>query len=248
VPVKSGSVAKALYWDTADPYHYARIYPQTSGKDVLIVGGEDHKTGQGDPDSCFNRLLAWAEQRFPVSGDVAYAWSGQVMNPVDGLAFIGHNPIDERNVYISTGHSGNGMTYGTIAGLLIPDLILGRPNPWAALYDPSRIALRAMPELLLENLNVAVRYGEYLTPAEMQSPKKLARGEGAIVRRGLKKVAVYHDEMGVMHEFSAICPHLSCVVQWNTVEKTWDCPCHGSRFEATGAVVNGPALGGLKPV
>jgi Rieske Fe-S protein len=148
-------------------------------------------------------------------------------------------------VYIATGDSGNGMTHGTIAGMLITDLIEGRENPWASLYDPSRITLRAASEFTRENVNVVAQYKDLVTPGEIDAPGQVKRGQGAILRRGLKKVAIYRDDGGAIHELSAYCPHLGCVVQWNASEKTWDCPCHGSRFSAQGAVVNGPAIIGL---
>jgi glycine/D-amino acid oxidase-like deaminating enzyme/nitrite reductase/ring-hydroxylating ferredoxin subunit len=234
-------VTRALYWDTAEPYHYVRL-----SKDVLIVGGEDHKTGQED-DSLdrFNRLEAWARQRFPI-GAVEYRWSGQVMEPVDGLAYIGRNPGDKGHVFVATGDSGHGMTHGTIAGMLIGDLILGRPNEWERLYDPSRKSLRSAVEYVRENVNVAKQYIDYLTPGEVGSEGDIRPGEGAIIRHGLKKLAVYRDESGTLHRASAVCPHLGCIVRWNSLERTWDCPCHGSRFSVTGSVLNGPALGGLE--
>jgi Rieske Fe-S protein len=168
------------------------------------------------------------------------------MEPVDGLAFIGRNPLDSDNVFIVTGDSGQGMTHGTIAGRLLSDLIAGRENEWASLYDPSRITLRAGVEYAKENLNVAAQYADYLTGGEVESVEEIAAGEGAILRRGLKKIAVHRDETGALHELSAVCTHLGCIVAWNSKEKTWDCPCHGSRFAATdGHVVNGPAIKAL---
>jgi Rieske Fe-S protein len=169
------------------------------------------------------------------------------MEPIDGLAFIGRNPDDEANVYVATGDSGNGMTHGTIAGMLLTDLILGRPNEWAGLYDPSRVKVGAAKEFVRENLNVAAQYADLVMPGEISGPEEVPRGSGAIDRRGLQKVAVYRSESGQIHELSAVCPHLGCIVRWNGVEKTWDCPCHGSRFAPDGHVLNGPALTGLSP-
>jgi Rieske Fe-S protein len=178
---------------------------------------------------------------------VTYRWSGQVMEPVDGLAFIGPNPGDAPNVYIATGDSGNGMTHGTLAGMLLADLIQGRENEWATLYDPARVTLRAAKEFASENLNVAAQYADYATPGDVDSPDAIQPGEGAVIRRGLAKVAVYRDEAGALHERSAVCTHLGCVVAWNAGEKSWDCPCHGSRFDPFGRVVNGPAISDLAP-
>ncbi len=162
------------------------------------------------------------------------------------MAFIGRNPGD-KNVYIATGDSGHGMTHGTIAGILITDLIQGRHNDWAQLYDPSRKTLKAAGEFTRENLNVARQYIELLTPGDVKNTDLIPLGHGAVMRRGLKKIAVYKNEAGDIYEFSAVCPHLGCIVDWNNTEKTWDCPCHGSRFQATGKVINGPANSDLTP-
>jgi glycine/D-amino acid oxidase-like deaminating enzyme/nitrite reductase/ring-hydroxylating ferredoxin subunit len=247
VRVPRDSVAPGLYWDTLDPYHYLRVRAQ-DGDDMLIAGGEDHKTGQMDdsPDR-LARLTAWVHERFSLALRPEYAWSGQIMRPFDGLAFIGPNPGDQQNVYIATGGNGNGMTHGTIAGLILTDLILGRHNPWAALYSPSRVTFGAAGEFARENLNTAAQYLDLLTGGEIASSAELPSGAGAILREGLKKVAVYRDERGTLHRFSASCPHLGCIVSWNPTEKTWDCPCHGSRFGACGNVMNGPAGAGLTP-
>jgi glycine/D-amino acid oxidase-like deaminating enzyme/nitrite reductase/ring-hydroxylating ferredoxin subunit len=240
--IPDGSVTRALYWDTPDPYHYVRLHSLDKKSDLLIVGGEDHKTGQkDDAKKRFGILERWTRARFPMIESIDYRWSGEVMEPVDGLAFIGRNPLDEKNVYIVTGDSGNGMTHGTIAGILLTDLILERENEWATLYDPARKTLSALPEYAKENLNVAMEYTELITPGDVESVDEIRPGYGAVIRRGLTKVAVYRDEEGMVHERSAICRHLGCVVKWNTLESTWDCPCHGSRYDAYGKVLQGPA-------
>jgi glycine/D-amino acid oxidase-like deaminating enzyme/nitrite reductase/ring-hydroxylating ferredoxin subunit len=244
--VPKGSVTRALFWDTPDPYHYVRL--QDSGADeVLIAGGEDHKAGQADDaDDRFERLEAWTRERFPMAGETEFRWSGQIMEPIDGLAFIGRNPANQ-NIYVVTGDSGNGMTHGTIAGILLTDLISERVNEWAGLYDPGRICLRAAPEFARENLNVVAQYAGYATPADIAEEHEIASGTGGSIRHGLKKVAAYRDTHGVLHKRSAICPHLGCIVNWNATEKTWDCPCHGSRFDPFGKVLNGPANVDLGP-
>jgi len=241
VRIPKNSVTRALYWDTGDPYHYLRLQREDD-YDVLIVGGEDHKTGQeNDGNERFARLEQWTRERFPQSLDVEYRWSGQVMEPVDGLAFIGRNPLDEDNVYIATGDSGQGMTHGTIAGMLLSDLIQGRKNRWEDLYSPSRIRLKSLPEYASENINVAGQYADYVTAGDIKSESELQPDEGAIMRDGVSKIAVRRDESGNVHKLSAVCPHLGCIVAWNSTEQTWDCPCHGSRFSAEGRVYQGPA-------
>ena len=243
MPVPSGSVPKVLAWDTGDPYHYIRtITNYAGGSDLLIVGGEDHKTGQAtDTEERFARLVSWTRERFPHATHAVIHWSGQIMEPVDYLAFIGHNPADNSNVYLATGDSGNGLTHGTIAGLLLRDLILGRTNPWATLYDPSRKTMLALKDFASENANVAAQYTSWFTGGEVRSVEAIVPGSGAIMRQGMKKLAVYRDSVGTLHTCSATCPHLGCIVEWNRTEGTWDCPCHGSRFDAYGHVINGPA-------
>jgi glycine/D-amino acid oxidase-like deaminating enzyme/nitrite reductase/ring-hydroxylating ferredoxin subunit len=239
--VPKGSITRALYWDTLDPYHYIRLQTYDD-RDILIVGGEDHKTGQAnDCVDRFARLEQWTRERFPQIGDVEFRWSGQVMEPADYLAFIGRNPLDSDNVFIATGDSGQGMTHGTIAGILLTDLIQGRKNRWEDLYSPSRVTLRALTDYASENINVAGQFADYLTAGDIQSVNELKPGQGAVMREGLSKVAVYRDDSGAIQRRSAVCPHLGCVVSWNACERTWDCPCHGSRFSAEGRVYNGPA-------
>lgn len=240
--VPRGSVTRALFWDTPDPYHYVRIQSLEDGDDLLISGGEDHKSGQKDDANVrFAALERWTRTRFPMIEKIEYRWSGEVMEPVDGLAFIGRNPLDDDNVFIATGDSGNGMTHGTIAGMLISDLITHRENEWATLYDPSRKTLRALGEFAKENINVAEQYADLVTPGEIESIDDIPVDSGRVVRRGLKKIAVYKDEKGETHSLSAVCRHLGCIVDWNSLEKTWDCPCHGSRFDKQGKVIMGPA-------
>ena len=150
--------------------------------------------------------------------------------------------MDEPNVYIATGDSGNGMTHGTIAGMVLTDLIQGRDNAWATLYEPSRKTLGALKIFAKETLNVAAQYAGWVTPGDVKKDVLVPPGSGAVIRRGLKKIAVYRDDAGKLHEMSAVCPHLEGIVAWNPAEKTWDCPCHGSRFDRFGKVVNGPAI------
>ncbi len=245
--VRAGLVPRGLYWDTADPYHYVRVHP-VEGGELLIVGGEDHKTGQADDGARrVAELEAWARARFPGAGPVAHRWSGMVLESIDGLALIGR-AHGEEHVYIATGDSGMGMTHGTIAGMLIRDLQLGVATSWQAVFDPGRAPIRAAGEALRENLNVAAQYAEWIGPGEVKSVDEIPPGGGAVIRRGVSKLAVHRDEAGRLHACSAACPHLLGPVAWNTLESTWDCTCHGSRFDAYGRVINGPANRDLTPV
>lgn len=237
---------EGLYWDTDEPYHYIRKYTN-KGISYLIVGGEDHKTGQEeDPEERFTQLEKWMREKFPFAEKIAYKWSGQVMEPFDGLSFIGKDPENPGNVYISTGDSGMGMTHSAFSAILLADLITGKPNEWEHLYDPKRITLKTAPKFIKEGVNMAVQYIDLVIPPEVSSVDEITAGDGSIMGAGVDKLAIYKDQEGRIYTFSALCPHLKCIVQWNKTEKTWDCPCHGSRFEATGNVINGPALNGLK--
>jgi glycine/D-amino acid oxidase-like deaminating enzyme/nitrite reductase/ring-hydroxylating ferredoxin subunit len=237
--VPGGSVDDALYWDMADPYHYVRL-----DGDLLIVGGEDHKTGQfPDGDAPFARLETWARRQFPVLGKIDARWSGQVQEPADGVAFIGKALTGGESVYVVTGDSGMGLTHGTIAGLLITDQIQKRTNPWQDLYDPGRKQINL--EFAREAANMVAQYADLLTAGDVKSVADIPAGSGAILREGTTKLAVYRSEAGALTRCSALCTHLKCVVQWNHVEKTWDCPCHGSRFDPTGKVLMGPAIDDL---
>lgn len=248
--IPEGSVPPALYWDTEHPFHYVRVASGEGGKECLIVGGEDHKTGQGDDeDQRHGRLEAWARERFPFAGPVLHRWSGEVIETADGLAHIGRLKKGSR-IMLATGDCGNGLTHGTIAGMIVRDLVAGRPNDWESLYDPTRVnmSLQGASNYLREGLSSAAQLTDWLTPGDIDNADSLAPGDGAIIRKGLTKLAVYRDPQGNLHEHSAVCPHLGCIVAWNSVERTFDCPCHGSRFTCTGKVIHGPATADLKPV
>jgi glycine/D-amino acid oxidase-like deaminating enzyme/nitrite reductase/ring-hydroxylating ferredoxin subunit len=245
-------LAPGLYWDTEDPYHYMRLMGQASSLaldddcELLLVGGEDHRTGQGGDRDRYLRLESWARERFPLAREVAYRWSGQITEPADGLGFIG--PAGDPNLYIATGDSGNGLTNGTIAGMVLCDLIMGRENPWADLYSPSRTMLGSLKDRAKETINTVLQLNEWVRSAPIESTDEIQAGEGGVVGTALKKLAVYRDDRGNLHGFSAVCPHLGCQINWNAGEKTFDCPCHGSRFDCFGRVINGPANSDLEPL
>ncbi|MGZ5134532.1 MAG: FAD-dependent oxidoreductase [Flavitalea sp.] len=258
--IPKGVLAPALWWDTGDqqskwvsnPYNYVRLQSYNDVFDLLICGGADHKTGQADEEGIseedrFPILEAWARKRFPAMQDIVYRWSGQVMEPLDSMGFIGRNPGDD-DIYIITGDSGNGMTHGTIAGMLIPDLIEGKNNPWEKLYKPARITIKTAGDYLKEVGNMTAQYVDLISAGDIKSAHELKEEHGGILAVGLKKIAVYKDRNGSLHAYSAICPHLGCVLHWNGEEKSFDCPCHGSRFTCEGKVVNGPAITDLKKI
>jgi glycine/D-amino acid oxidase-like deaminating enzyme/nitrite reductase/ring-hydroxylating ferredoxin subunit len=237
--VKPGTVPDALFWDTADPYHYVRI-ERDEGQDLVIFGGEDHKTGQAvDTNSCFDRLERTLLSMLD-GAKVTHRWSGQVIETPDGLPYIGETGVHQ---FAGTGFSGNGMTFGTLTGMMAADRIAGRANPWTELFDPGRKKIRgAAWDYVKENKD----YPYYMirdrfAGAEARSIRDVPRGSGKIVEMKGQKLAVYRDERGAATVRSAICTHMGCVVDWNDAERTWDCPCHGSRFKTDGAVIAGPA-------
>lgn len=248
--VPRGAVRDALYWDTPDPYHYVRLQRLDDASDALIVGGEDHKAAhEDDAGERFTRLEGWTRERFAAASERVAQWTGQVLEPHDYLAFIGKNPDGAEHVWLATGDSGMGMTHGTIAGILLGALLTGKEHPWASLYDPKRITLRPreLGTLARENVDVAVHVTvDYVSPGQAADVDDIPRGEGRVIRRGIHKIAVYRDESGTLHERSAVCTHLKCIVNWNTAEKSWDCPCHGSRFDAMGKCIAGPAISDLE--
>jgi len=235
---KKGQVPDAMFWDTGDPYHFLRIEPHRA-HDVVIFGGEDHKTGQAaDTAERFARL----EQKLTSlvgALEMSHRWSGQVIETADGLPYIGETAAHQ---FASTGYSGNGMTFGTLAGMMAADRISGRTNPWSALFDPSRKSLGGLWDYVKENKD----YPYYLVRdrfagAEGKSLRSVPRGSGRVLDLNGQSVAVYRDERGKVTQKSATCTHMGCLVDWNEAERTWDCPCHGSRFTPQGDVISGPA-------
>jgi len=241
LPLPRSALADALFWDTADPYHYFSSFA-VDGASYLILGGEDHKTGtETDTAPRYETLAAWAKERFG-AGEPAFRWSAQVEEPVDGLPYIGRNSVSD-NVYVATGFSGNGITFGTVAARIITDLVTGKNNPWADLYSATRIKpLASAAEFTTENVDFPMHFfSDRLRPAEAKEPKDIGPGEGKTMRVNGERLACYRDPQGLLHAVSSVCTHLGCLVKFNGAEKSWDCPCHGSRFGVDGEVLDGPA-------
>lgn len=249
IRVPKGSVPRMLLWDTGDPYYYVRLAEDDHQPDydILVVGGADHQTGSDKhPEHRYDEIERWTRDRFPMALLVDYRWSGEVMEPADGLAYLGRNPLGDKNTYIITGDSGNGMTHCTIGAMIISDLICGRETRWEALYSPKRKVKHGITGFIRHQAGVLADYSKWLSPGEVKSTDDIERGQGAIVRKGIHKLAVYRDEAGALHSCSAKCTHLGCVVQFNSAERSWDCPCHGSRFSTDGDVLHGPATSPLR--
>ncbi len=230
-----------LFWDTASPYHYWRTH--RVGDDVLfIVGGDDHKVGQrSDTEEAFASLERYVHERLP-GARIRHRWSGQIIEPADGLPYIGRNSLSKR-IFVATGFAGNGMTGGTLAALILAEDVVGREHPWGHVFTATRVRPRAAGlTIIKENADyakhlVADRFGA----PPMDAVAALAPGEGCVVDGAGGRLAVYRSPVGHLSACSAVCTHLGCIVGWNTAEKTWDCPCHGSRYDPYGEVINGPA-------
>ena len=247
--VPQGSVEDALVWDTLWPYHYVRLQPAGSGEDWLIAGGEDHRTGTADDmEERFQRIERWTRERFPTFGKVEHRWSGQVMEPADCMPFSGRDRSDR--IYVHSGDSGTGMTNSVAGALNFIALYRNEKARFADLFDPARKPKSgyAVSEYVKGQGPVVANLAEYLGAGEVDSLDEIKPGEGAIVRRGLAKHAVYRAEDGSIVERSAVCTHVGCIVHWNSFEKCWDCPCHGSQFEPDGSVLNAPAIKALAKV
>ena len=232
-----------LFFDTADPYHYTRRQG-----DVLIVGGKDHKTGHGDPEESYRELEEYVRERWNVES-IDHRWSAQFYDPPDGLPLIGQ-ALTSSKVFVATGYSGTGMVFGTVGGMLLADLALEREPEWAEVYRTSRLKpLAGGPHIAKLNLEVAKDFvKDRLTTDRIEDVSEIPVGEGQVVRLGGEKVAVYRETPGKVHAVSPVCTHAGCLVHWNGSEKSWDCPCHGSRFSPDGEVLEGPAVKGLEPV
>jgi glycine/D-amino acid oxidase-like deaminating enzyme/nitrite reductase/ring-hydroxylating ferredoxin subunit len=246
--LKSGAAPQGMYLSTESPSHTVRSHPTANGE-MVIAGGESHKTGQGgDTAERVARLERWARRRFDVKS-IEYRWSTQDNMPVDGVPYIGRLAPFQKRIWVATGFMKWGLTNGTAAGMILTDLIGGRDNPWADLFDSTRFKpLASARELVKENANVGVHFvGDHLGRPDVRSTAELGPGEAGIVRRGAGKVAAYREQDGTLHAVSAVCTHLGCQVKWNEAERSWDCPCHGSRFHYTGRVLQGPAVRDLEP-
>jgi nitrite reductase/ring-hydroxylating ferredoxin subunit len=242
---KRAKAPQGMYLSTESPSHTVRSHPTPDGE-IVIAGGESHKVGQADEAERVQRLEAWAQARFDVK-EIAYRWSTQDNMPVDSLPYIGRMLPFQRGIWVATGFLKWGLTNGTAAGLILADLIAGRDNPWADVFDATRIKpIASASEFVKENVNVAGRFvGDRIARPDARSLDEVQPGEGRLVRRGADKVAAYRHEDGTLDVVSSTCTHLGCQVKWNAAETSWDCPCHGSRFAPDGRVLQGPAVADL---
>lgn len=231
-----------LAYDMADPYHYFRTQ-EIDGEKYFIAGGEDHKTAhEENTEACFQKLEAYVRKFYEVES-VAYKWSSQYFDPADGLPYIGHLPGHPSNMFVATGFGGIGMTNSHISALLLTDLIVSGKNEFAHLFNPNRIKpVAGFSNFVKEAADVVSHFiGDRFSKEKIDSLVELAPGEGKIVKYEGHTLAIYKDDQGKVHALNSACTHIKCIVNWNTAEKSWDCPCHGSRFSYDGEMLTGPA-------
>lgn len=249
VTLNNQAYPDGLAYDMFDPYHYYRTQ-HIDGQDYLIVGGEDHKTAhEVNTEACFNDLIDHTRKHFDVAA-ITHRWSSQYFEPSDGLAYIGHLPGAAGNVYVATGYGGNGITYSHIAALTLADLITKGESEYADLFKPGRIKpVAGFEAFVKENADVVAQFvGKRLGAGKISELADIAPGEGRLVKYEGSTVAIYKDETGKIYALNPICTHAKCVVDWNLAEKTWDCPCHGARYDLNGNVLTGPAHRGLEKI
>jgi glycine/D-amino acid oxidase-like deaminating enzyme/nitrite reductase/ring-hydroxylating ferredoxin subunit len=223
-----------------------RTHPTEDGE-LLIVSGESHKVGQQDTAEAFLRLEEYTRLHFDVES-IPYQWSTQDGSTPDHMPYIGKISPRAKYAFVITGFGAWGMSTSAYAGRIVADLIENKPNPWADKFDPNRLkGFESIKEVVKENLNVAKRFfGDKMTDTEDIDLADLRPGQAAILKAGGEKVAAFRDEQGTLHTVSPICTHLGCDVTWNSAERSWDCPCHGSRFDKDGNVIQGPAIKNLE--
>lgn len=238
-----GDAGGGLFWDTESPYHYVRsVRDNPSAPPMLLVGGEDHPTGEVPEHPPFEALEAWARKRFSRLGAVKARWSGQVVETLDGLALIGRLNNHEKNVYVATGDSGMGLTHGTVAGLLLSDLIVQGHSEWQDIYSPTRFLATSIPWVLNRNAHLAANYTQKWISKE--------NSEGSAGNSRFSDASEIQHSPTHCPDKPGVCSHLGGTLKWNEAEGTWDCNCHGSRFDQKGTVLNGPATKNIpmKPV
>jgi glycine/D-amino acid oxidase-like deaminating enzyme/nitrite reductase/ring-hydroxylating ferredoxin subunit len=245
--LKNDDYPKDLGYDLAEPYHYYRTQ-KVNGETLLIAGGEDHKTGhEKDTGECFSRLENYVRRYFDVE-TVYYSWSSQYYESVDGFPYIGKLPGSEGKIYTATGFRGNGMVFGIIASQILTDLIVHGQSKYEEIFSPSRIKpMAGFTELVKETTTVAYDFIKDKIKAEkVASWTEIKEGEAKVVKYEGASFAVYKEKEGKIHVLKSTCPHVHCEVRWNSAELSWDCPCHGSRFNVNGKMLTGPTVKDLQ--
>ncbi len=249
IKLKDENYPDGLAYDMYDPYHYYRTQT-VDGEKYLIAGGEDHKTAhEENTNACFDKLETYLKKFFSIES-IPFRWSSQYFEPADGLAYIGHLPGHPEKIYVATGYGGNGMTYGTLSAIILTDMLTKGKSEYQELFDPNRLKpVAGFAAFVKENADVVSQFIKGVFSAEkIKGLSDLARDEAKIVKYEDQRIALYKDDQGRIHAVNPTCPHAKCSVGWNTAEKSWDCPCHGSRFSSDGILLTGPALNDLQEI
>ena len=231
-----------LVYDMYEPYHYIRSQ-KIDGQEYMIVGGGDHKTGElANPEANLLKLESYIRTHFN-PGEILFKWSSQYFESADGLPYIGHLPGHPGNIFVASGYGGNGMTYSSVAAQLLTDMILEKESPYIHLFDPNRIKpVAGFTSFLKHNMDVLKKFiDKWLDKERLNQFSELAPGEAKVVKFDGERIALFKDEYGELHAVNPLCTHMKCSVAWNSAERSWDCPCHGSRFSFEGKVLTGPA-------
>ena len=247
--LKSEKYPDDLAYDMYDPYHYYRTH-EVDGEKYFIAGGEDHKTAhEENTEECFRKLEAYLKKYFNIE-EVSFKWSSQYFQSTDGLPYIGNLPGNPDNVFVATGFGGNGMTYSHVTAAILTDLIFTGKNKYEKLFDPNRVKpVAGFENFVKEAADVVAKFiGDRFTKTKIKELAELAPGEAKVVKYEGDSIALYKDENGGLHAVNPACTHINCIVGWNTAEKTWDCPCHGSRFSMDGEVFTAPARKDLEKI
>lgn len=244
----NGSYPDALIYDMQEPYHYVRTH-EIDGQSLLLIGGNDHKTGHGNPEKSFDELEKYASRYYDLSS-IEYKWSSQYYIPADGFPYVGQMPLSDEGIYCATGYNGNGMMLGSVSAKILADLVSGQKNQYADLFSPSRIKpIAGFSEFVSENADVVYHFiADRLTIESTDSLTQIPSDAGQVLEINGKKIAAYRDQNGLIHAVSPVCVHAGCIVTWNNAEKTWDCPCHGARYDIDGTVLTGPATKNLQQI
>ena len=247
VTLKDKAYPADLFYDMYEPYHYIRTQ-KIEGIDYLIVGAEDHKTGTVEnTNQCFAKLETYIKAHFDVD-KIIDKWSSQYFEPADTLPYIGHLPGVDENILVATGYGGNGMSFSHVAAITLQDIILKKDNPYIQLFNPTRIKpVAGFTTFISHNADVVKAFAEKILPKEkLQALADLQFDQGKVVKYEGETIALYKDEKGNLFGVNPNCTHMKCNVAWNKSEKSWDCPCHGSRFDLNGEVLTGPATMNLE--
>ncbi len=249
IKLKDGIYPDGLAYDMYDPYHYYRTY-EVDGEKYLVAGGEDHKTAhQENTDECFRKLESYLQKYFDIE-EVAFKWSSQFFTPTDGLPYIGRLPGNPDSVFVATGFGGNGMTYSHVTALALTELIVKGESKYEKLFNPNRIKpVAGFESFVKEAADVVAKFiGDRFSKVKIKELGEIAHGEAKVVKYEGNSIALYKDEKGGLHAVNPACSHINCIVGWNSAEKTWDCPCHGSRFSMDGEVLTAPARKDLEKI